>query len=189
MYEVFYRGEIVYKNTVVSKIPGFPSDKFEAILGSRQECYIKDRQYKSLTNGSQMNVQIYDDQTNQLYLGSKGTDSVMVIDASKPSDSVLEFKMTKNAETVMGIPCDALFIKTTSGSTTFYYNPKYKINSSAYAKHRYGNWAFFAEKTHSLPLKTIIDNKQFKMENVAMEIKPSTLPVSFFKIDVKHFGN
>ena len=177
-----FEGEMIYKNSFTSKIPALTNERLVALIGNKQEYFIKGGEYKSLTNGGMITMQLYDKQSNRIYNKRPNSDTLYWLDASVNTDNVTGYEIKKNAETVLGYPCDALILTTRSGTTTLYYSDKFKLDSSAYKKHQYGNWAFFTEKCGALPLKMIIENAQFRMESVVTEIKPMKLEASFFKI-------
>ena len=177
-----FEGEVVYKNTCKSNIPGLSDEKLGSLIGAKQEYYIKDGHYKSLSEGTTITVQLYDDKTNRLYNKTPASDTLFWFDASNNTDSVISYEIEKEMQNVLGIQCNVLIAKTKTGTTTFFYNNKYKVNSSRFRNHNYGNWAFFVLKTGALPLKTIIESNQFRIENTAVEIKPLKLEEGFFEI-------
>ena len=177
-----FEGEMILKNSFTSKIPALTNERLEALIGTKQEYFIKDGDYKSLTNGGMITMQLYDKQSNRIYNKRPNSDTLYWLDASVNADEVTGYEIKKNAETVLGYPCDALILTTKTGTTTLYYSNKFKLDSLDYKKHQYGNWAFFTAKSGALPLKMIIENAQFRVESVATEIKPMKLETSFFKV-------
>ena len=177
-----FEGEMILKYSFTSKTPALTSERLEALIGNKQEYFIKDGDYKSLLNGGMITMQLYDKQSNRIYNKRPNSDTLYWLDASVNADNVTGYEIKKNAATVLGYPCDALILTTKTGTTTLYYSNKFKLDSSDYKKHQYGNWAFFTAKSGALPLKTIIENAQFKIEMVVTEIKPMKLEDSFFKI-------
>ena len=51
-----------------------------------------------------------------------------------------------------------------------------------YKNHNYGNWAFFMNKTKSIPLKLEMETPQFNMVSIAVEINETELEDSFFDL-------
>src|ERR1700754_2172572 len=138
-----FEGEMILKNSFTSKLPALTNARLEALVGTRQEYFIKDGDYKSLSNGSMIAMQLYDKQSNRIYNKRPNSDTLYWLDASVNTDNVTKFEIKKNAETVLGYPCDAIVLTTRSGTMTLYYNAKFKLDSSAYRQHQFGNWAFF----------------------------------------------
>ena len=177
-----FEGKITYKMTYASHNPGVSSAKLAAALGDKEEYYIRGSQYKSLTNGTVLSMELYDDKANKIYNKLPKSDTLYWIDAAVNSDQPTGSEIRSNADTVLGKPCDALVLKNRSGSATFYYNSQYKADASKYSKHQYGNWAILLEKTGCLPLKSVIVNGPFEITMTAVEISPQTLDAAMFSI-------
>ena len=182
VYAQTFEGEIVYKNTYKSNIPGLSDEKLSSLIGAKQEYFIRGGHYKSLSDGTTITAQIYDQNTNRVYNKTLKSDTLYWFDASNNTDSVISYEIGKNKLKILEIECDVLIAKTKSETTTFFYSNKFRVDSAAFRNHKYGNWAFFVLKTGALPLKTIIENDQFRMESTAVEIKPLKLADGFFEI-------
>lgn len=180
-----FEGEIIYSNHFTSKMQNFTDEQLGAMIGTKQEYLIKGGNYKSFLNGQSITMQLYDYKTNRIYNRKSNSDTLYWFDASKNTDEVVNFEVKKNAEQILGNNCDAIIMKTKTGTTTIYYASKYKVDSRIYENHHYSNWAFYVGKTKSLPLKTIVETNQFKMESTATEIKPIELGDDYFNIDPK----
>jgi len=180
-----FEGEVVYSNHFTSKIQNFTDEQLGTMIGTKQEYFIKDGNYKSFLNGQSVTMQLYDYRTNRLYNKTVKTDTLYWFDASINTDGVISFEIKRNADTILGNQCDAIIMKTQTGITTIFYTTQYKVDSKAFVNHNYSNWAFFTLKTGALPLKTIIETDQFKMVSTATEIKPMKLGEEYFNIDTK----
>lgn len=178
-----FEGEIIYANRFTSKMKNFTDEQLGKMMGTKQEYLIKGGNYKSFLNGQSVTMQQYDYKTNRIYNRTPKADTLYWLDASTNTDEVTSYEIKKNAGKVLGNNCDAIILKTRTGTTTIFYSPKYKVDSSLYTRHHYSNWAFYVSKTGALPLKTIIETWQFKMESTATEIKKLQLSDDYFKID------
>ena len=154
-YAQNFEGEIIYKNTFRSKIPNLSNEQLGQYIGNTQEYYIKGGDYKSITNGQALSVQLYNYVDNRIYNKTRKSDTLY----------------------------DALVLKTKTGTTTMYFSDRFKVDSDKFKKHFFGNWAFYTQKANALPLKIVVENAQFKMESTAIEIKPMRLDQNIFKID------
>ena len=180
-----FEGEIIYSNTFKSKLPNFTDEQLQLLIGDKQEYFIREGNYKSLTNGQALSVQLYINKTNRIYNKTPKTDTLYWFDASVNTDTVTSFEIKKNAEKILGYQCDAIIMKTKTGTTTIYYNEKYKVDIKFYMKHNYSNWSFYVNQAGALPLKTVVEASQFRMESTAVELKPMDLGADFFDIDPK----
>lgn len=183
MYAQVFEGKVVYSNHFSSKIKNLTDEQLQMIVGSKQEYFIKGGSYKSLLNGRALVMQLYDQKNNRLYNQRANTDTLYWFDASKNTDQVKNVEIRQNADTILGKKCDMLILQTVTGTSTFYYSSEYKIDSKAYINHKYNNWDLYVMKTGAVPLKTIVENGQFKMESTAIEITPVKLDAAFFLID------
>jgi len=179
-----FEGEIVYKNTYKSKVPKVTDKKFSDLMGSQQNYYIKDGDYKSETNGTLMFWQLYINADNKLY--SKFANSVPILwnDGSVNTDAVISAELHYNAATILGYQCDELIFNCKSGVQKYFFTSRLPVDSKLYAKHQYGNWYAYLSKANALPLKIVIDNTQFTMESTATAIKPIKLDKKMFQLPV-----
>jgi len=163
----------------------FTDEQLEAMIGNKQEYLIKGGNYKSFLNGQSITMQLYDYKTNRIYSRKPKSDTLFWFDASTNTDEVVSFEIKKNVEEILGNQCDAIIMKTKTGTTTIFYSSRFKVDSKIYENHHYGNWAFYVGKTKSLPLKTIIETNSFRMESTATEIKSLELESDYFNIEPK----
>jgi hypothetical protein len=177
-----FEGVIVYKNTYTSKLPQVPDAQFNAMMGTTQEYSIKGGNYKSSTNGSFMQMQLYRQAENKLYGKTAMSDTLYWFDGNANPDEVTDFKILKNQEEILGVKCDAISVTTKTGSVTYYFNTKYGVDASLYKGHKFGNWFFLLEKSKSLPLKMIMETTQFKLVSLATEVRPAKLADALFNL-------
>lgn len=177
-----FEGKMVSRITIKSKIPGLPDERLSNMLGLSQDYFIKGGKYKSLSNGQMITMQIYDPTTNKLYNKRPNSDTLYWMDAGENEDEVTSYEIKKNAETILGNLCDALILTTKTGTTIYYYSSKYRLDKAKFANHNFGNWSFLAAKAGALPLKSVIENKQFRLEMTATEITPMALTDAMFAI-------
>lgn len=182
VYSQNFEGEIVYSNVFTSKMKNYTDEQLGIIIGTKQEYFIKEGNYKSIFNDQSVTMQLYDYKTNRIYNKTPKSDTLYWFEASTNTDEVLTFEVKKNAEKILGNQCDAIIMKTKTVTTTIFYSSLYKIDSTVYKNHHYSNWAFYVEKTQSLPLKTIVETNAFRMESTAVEIKPLELGTEYFNI-------
>jgi len=177
-----FEGEIVYQNVYQSKIAGLSDEKFTTLMGTEQDYFIKGANYKSVMNGTLAQWQLYVPGENKLYTKMSNSDSAFWDDAAINPDSVISFSLNKAAVKILGDTCDELILNCKSGTQKYYFNTALGIDPAKYMKHKYGNWYDYVLNSKSVPLKMEIDNSQFVMVSVAVEIKPSTLDNSIFQL-------
>ena len=182
-----FEGEIVYKNTYKSKIANLTDEKFSTMMGAQQEYFIKGGDYKSVTNGSFFQWQLYVNTDNKLYSKMANSETLLWNDGASNTDTILKAEVKKGVTEILGYKCEELILTCTNGTQTYFFNTKFSVDTKLFVNHKYGNWYEYLLKSNSLPLKTIIDNGQFTLESIATEVKEIKLDKSFFALsaDVK----
>ena len=175
-----FEGKILYKNTYKSKMPNVADEKLTTMMGSTQEYFIKNGDYKSVANGSFFQWQLYVNKDNKLYSKMTNSETLLWTDGATNPDEILKAEVNKSVIKVLDYKCDELVLTCKSGTQKYYFNSKYSVDTKLFVNHKYGNWYGFLTKTNSLPLKSIIDNGQFTLESVATEINEMKLDKSFF---------
>lgn len=179
-----FEGEIIYKNSLKSKNPKMTDEQWTQMMGSKQEYFIKNGNYKSVTNGTMSQWQIYNNKDNKVYTKMSNSETVLWNDASINSDEVLKSEIKKNAATILGYSCDELILTCKSGIQKYYYSSKLAVDIKLFENHKYGNWYDFLKNSKSLPLKTIIETPPFIMEIIATEVKLVKLDDKLFMLPV-----
>lgn len=177
-----FEGKITYQNTYISNIPNATSEQFNQMMGTVQEYYIKGNKYKSVTNGSVSQMQLYVPSENRLYAQLAVSDTLLWSDGSSNPNEPLSYEIKQDQAEILGYTCDALIVDTKMGKITYYFSEKIKLDPRLYEAHKYGNWALMTGQTGSLPLKIEIETLQFTLVSVATEVKKMELEDSFFDL-------
>ena len=177
-----FEGKVLYQNRVTSKVKEMTDQQWTDLLGSQQEYYIKNENYKSISNGTMFSWQLYLGAENKIYNKLAKSPSVFWIDAGQQEETISKIEVVMNAATVLGYPCNMVVINTPTSVEKYFYNEKFKIDASQFEKHKYGNWAAFVAKSNALPLKSIIEKQQFTIISEAKSIKAINLSDSLFEI-------
>jgi hypothetical protein len=177
-----FEGKITYANTFKTKNTKITDQQWAAMLGSNQEYFIKDGDYKSITNGTFVQWQQYINAENRLYIKMANTETLLWNDGSIQGDEVLKVEINKKVTEILGYKCDEVILTCKSGIQKYYFNSKLAVNTKLFANHKFGNWFDYLSKSNALPLKSIIDTAQFTMESIATEVKPSKLDPIMFEL-------
>lgn len=186
-----FEGKIVYKNIYKSKMPNVTDEQFTAMMGSTQEYFIKNGDYKSVANGSFFQWQLYVNKDNKLYSKMAKSETLFWNDGATNPDEVLKPEINKGVTEILGYKCDELILTCKSGTQKYYFNSKLSVDTKLFVNHKFGNWYDFLSKSNSLPLKSIVDNGQFTLESVATEVKEMKLDKTLFELpaDAKTMKN
>ncbi len=170
-YGQSFEGEIIYHNSYTTKLTSITDNEWDNNMGTMEEYLIRDSSYRLTTNGRLFEWQLYNNRDNKIYTKMANSEYIYWNDAGKDEDSVIKVELNKSDTVVLGYKCDELILTCVTGVQKFYFNSKLGINAKHFARHKFGNWYQYLEITNALPLETIIDNEQFTMVSVAVEIK------------------
>src|SRR5258706_11524437 len=84
-----FEGKIVYQNNYTSKLAQVKDEQFNVMMGTRQEYYVKGGNYKSVTNGSFAQMQLYIQADNKLYNKLATSDTLYWMDGKSNNDEVV----------------------------------------------------------------------------------------------------
>jgi hypothetical protein len=180
-----FEGKISYSISYQSKLANLKSEQLNAMMGTKQEYYIKESSYKSVFNGAFTKMQVYNASENRSYTLTGKNDTLYFEDYGTNKDEAIKYELQKNIDTILGVICDVLIVETKKSKTNFYFNSQYNINPELFKQHVYGNWYYTISKTKALPLKTVYETDQFILISIATEIKEIKLEDSFFVISDK----
>lgn len=177
-----FEGKIIYQNSYLTKTAGMRNGQWDSLLGKTQEYFIKNGNYKTLSDGMSSPWQLYINKENRAYTKFYKTEIIYWNDCSKNSDEIKTVELNKKAITILGYECDELILTCKSGVQKYYFSSKLAVNDSLFNHHVYGNWAAYLSYAKALPLKMVIETPQFKMESVAAQIVPLKLEDAFFEL-------
>jgi hypothetical protein len=152
------------------------------MLGSVHNYYYRGGDYKMVTNGLYAQWQLYINKDNKLYNKMASSDTVFWNDASFHDDEVLSTQFNKNVVTIQGYLCNELVLTCRSGVHKYYYNADIAVDSRLFVKHRFGNYYNVVSRIHALPLKMIIEERDFSMESTATKIEAKKIKPTFFTL-------
>lgn len=183
----YFEGKIIYNVTYKSKSPQVTNEQLATMLGTRQQYFVKGGDYKTISNGTLGEWQLYIHSENRLY--NKEPDSKVLHwnDGSIYDDPVLSAEVNKNVTEILGYKCDELILTCKSGVQKYYFSNLLGVDYLLYEKHKYGNYDKYTSTAKALPLKLVIETKMFIMESVATEVHPQELYKELFVLppDVK----
>lgn len=96
-------------------------------------------------------------------------------------DEFVKIEELKLKDTIMGIPCKSVKVKSKMGEMVIFYNNDYlKVDPDLFKHHIYGHWAQIVEKIGCLPLKVEMKLMMVQMIQTAIAYKEE-------KVDDKRF--
>ena len=177
-----FEGRIIYTSSYISKEVAITNDQTALMMGNKHEFYIKENNYKLVSNGTSFKWQLYTGSDNKLYRKWHYSKSILWIFASMNEDELVKTETNKEVVDILGYKCDELIITTAKTIQKYYYNSKFGIYAQFFVGHKYGNWYDFVSRAKAIPLKIIIEDEFYFQESVASEIKEEKLDQTLFKL-------
>ena len=116
--------------------------------------YKKDKYISEMDAGKETGFQAYNTKDKLLYSWQLDSDTAITVDSKKYLDELVEIKDSEAVDTIMGISCKSIIVKSKMGQMTLWYNSDYfKMDASLYKGHKYGHWEQILKKIGCLPLK------------------------------------
>jgi len=177
-----FEGKITYQNSYISKLPNVQDQQFNSMMGTTQEYIIKGGDYKSSSNGTLVQWQLYINKDNKLYNKMSNSETIFWNDGITNPDSIISVVINKGVTEILGYKCDEVVLTCKSGVQKYYFNQKIAVDISLFKNHLYGNWYDFLKVSKSLPLKSIIETQQFTLVSEATDIKEMKLDDKEFRL-------
>ena len=152
------------------------------MMGKSQEYNLKDGNYRTTSNGTFLQWQLYVNKDNKLYTKFSNSPSILWNDGAVNPDSVLKSELNKEVIDILGYKCDELILTCTSGVQKYYFNSKLKIDPKLFENHKFGNWYKYVSQSQAVPLKMILDNVQFSVVIVATVIQPQKIDDQLIRV-------
>jgi hypothetical protein len=183
-YGQTFEGKIVYANKYKSGVPNVSDQQFDSMMGTTQEYFIKGGNYKSAMDGTLMQWQLYVNKDNKLYTKMSNSPAVLWNDGAVYQDEITKTELNRNATEILGHPCDELIMISKAGTQKYYFSSDLKVDRKLFENHKFGNWNRYILESGALPLKISIENAQFTLECIAVEVKAMALDDKFFELPV-----
>jgi hypothetical protein len=177
-----FEGKITYETSYKSKIPNVTDALFTEMMGKSQEYNLKDGNYRTTSNGTFLQWQLYVNKENKLYTKFSNSPSILWNDGAVNTDSVLKSELNKGVIDILGYKCDELILTCKSGVQKYYFNSKLKIDPKLFENHKFGNWYKYVSQSQAVPLKMILDNTQFSVIIAATAIQPQKIDDQLFAL-------
>ncbi|HTJ12105.1 MAG TPA: hypothetical protein VL547_08770 [Dinghuibacter sp.] len=177
-----FEGKVVYQLTYTSKLKGLSNDRLANAMGDRSEYYIKGGDYKTVSNGTIFQWQLYRNHENRIYNKTLKSNALLFAEGASNTDTVYNTSLVFGAVTILGHSCDEVVLNCRSGVQQYYFSPSFGVDSELFRLHRYGNYYEYISRAHAIPLKYVVDTPQFIVEATAVQVTPMTLDASFFAL-------
>lgn len=126
LYGQNFEGKLVYKTEYKSKMPNVTTDQFTSMMGTTMDYFLKDGNYKSTSNGTFLQWQLYINKDNKLYNKLANSPTILWNDGAENADEVIKAEVNKGVIEILGYKCDELILTCKTGVQKYYFNSKIK---------------------------------------------------------------
>jgi hypothetical protein len=192
-YGQSFEGWITYKHETLNPNKKMIPDstwqkKIKEEYGNRgymlQKYFYKQGNYMSeFEAGKEKSYQAFNPKNKLIYSWQANSDTAVTSNSRKSFDEFVEFKESKKIDTIMGIVCKSIILKSKMGKITLWYNPNYlKMDPTYYKGHKYGFWEEIVKKIGCIPLKMDMQVLMINMVQTAIEFKETNIDIKKFEI-------
>ncbi len=183
-----FEGRVYYAQTLTSNNPQLDTAALKDDLGRSSIYSYKTGKIRWDIESKSLEYQISDLVNNEHVLKFLWVDSLFKVDYSK-EDTLVSYKITKNADTICGYVCDKIetfmrscppshdFKRTVWFSSRLYADPKPFRNLGTYAMNK------LVPLIKAVPLAILLESELFTMKFTAVKVEAVELPDYFFTID------
>ncbi len=195
-YGQSFEGTISYKMEALNPNPemipdstwqeGIKSQFGEKGFMLQKYFYKKGNYISEIEAGDAKGFQAYNSKDGLLYSWQDKSDTAITVNSKKFMYELIEIIDSEETDTILGIPCKSVIVKSKMGKMTLWYNPDYfKMDSKFYEGHKYGHWEQILKRIGCLPLK--MEQKGFMTHVVQTAIEFEEIPIDDKKFDIPKF--
>lgn len=195
-YGQSFEGSITYKMEALNPNPEMIPDStwqegIKSQFGERgymlQKYFYKGGNYVSeIDAGKEKGYQAFNSKDGLLYSWQEKSDTAITVSSKKYMDELVEIVDSEETDTILGISCKSVVVKSKMGQMTLWYNSDYfKMDSNHYEGHIYGHWESILKKIGCLPLK--MEQKGFMTHVVQTAIKYEETSIDDKKFEIPKF--
>lgn len=109
--------------------------------------------------GNNVEFLAYDPNTKKVYSWEKNSKTAKLFDSKVPEDELYDIIQNPGIDTILGIPCKSIIVKTSDTYQIAWYNEDYfPIDPEVYKDHQFGHYDDILKYTKSIPVKYEIKN-------------------------------
>lgn len=146
--------------------------------------YYQTGKYKSeIETIHESGVELYNDVDKLVYAWSLNSETALTKKSTETIDAFISLSENEGIDTILGIPCKSITIKTLFGTSTIWYNSSYfQINASNFETHTYGSLQHIFKHINCLPLKIETVGREGPIIQTAIAYKQYKIPDSLFTL-------
>jgi len=170
-----FEGQITYHVDFKSFDEKVPDSSLAMVFGNNLEFFTRNGNILILSNGTHLNWSLFNKKFDRFFYKNSDSDTIIAIDIHQNGETILSKSFVKNADTILGYPCDEILFQYADSEERYFYNSSIKINPYSFKNYTLGNFYDYLSLSGSIPLKVITKSAQFKSVKTALKIKPLTM--------------
>ncbi len=186
--QISFEGIVTYKVTFRNPKPQMiPDSIWKKKLGAdssfTQTYYYKRDKFKNMIRKSNESiVQLFEPHSQKIYQYKLNSDTAYWANAVSTDNPIKAINVNEKKDTLMGVLCNSLIITTDFYKSTYFFSKKYYIDENYYKNHLFGEWYPYLQKSHSIPLKIIMQGEFLNVEYTAIKIEEVKLKDDVFNV-------
>ena len=169
--------------TYVPKSYQYTLSFLEKELGKNVTSYFKNGYYKEITNSNFMGFQLFRHEENKIYYKHSLKDDTLWYSSTIAEHNIeFNYEIVENADTILGVSCDKLIYKDSSGTKSYYYSSEYSLDPEYYRNFTYYNKYEVLKLMRAIYLQFEMETALFKLKVTAINIKRKKLKDRIFRI-------
>ena len=175
-----FEGQISYSNSYQSDSRAMPNYKLTELFGSSHSYFVKNRDYKLVSNGTLLEWQIFSSENQKLTTKLRPIETSETSKIRDKDDVVKKVDVLRNAVKILDVNCDEFIVSCKRGTHKFYLDSKLNIQASMFIDGEFNRWfAFFSQKG-IIPYKMVVDGEMGLFESTAIEITEKSIDENIF---------
>jgi hypothetical protein len=180
-----FEGVITYSHQVTAISPDYNTERDYGYIGKESDFYYKAGKYKWLNQNAFMQMDMFRNADTVEFLQMASTDTILFAKNNFSNEKILDYKIMKNADTVLGQVCNVLILKAVSNGNEWTRRYSYSTNTSIdpnfFKNYKYNSTDFIYATIKALPLKIELIYKDRKITYTATNVQQKKIQDNFFE--------
>ena len=180
----YFEGEIIYKTIIQKKDPAFDVTSIPIYPATTLSFLFKQGLWINRPDTSMIEFGHFRWDDNRQYYKFRGFDTLYYTDYSvlNPElEGLQSIDSEMNTDTILGMICNSLILKTPKLTLTLVYSPLIAVNPTWFEKTKGAYYDLIYSRTKSLYLKSIVEYEQYISSDEAVKITNKKIPNEVFE--------
>ena len=180
-----FEGKISYLHEVKAINPQYDIEQDYGYMGRSSEYTYKKGKYKWVNANAYIQEEIFDNSKALIFWKFSETDTITKLSVSEPNEKVIDYKIMKEGDEVLGKKCDVLIIKAGTDKNTwerrYSFSTETQIDPASFGNCKSNSTDAIYAITNALPLRIVLIFKERKVTYTATKVEKSTVSDKVFE--------